>query len=299
MEDSYVLQLLEPKFQELHLCFCGYAQCEPLHNYGPSVRPYYIIHYILEGKGIYQVNDRKYQLSKGQGFLIEPDAMTFYQADPENPWTYLWIGVSGSRVKHFIHDIGLNSDQLTFQCENGEVLRQIVLDMLKHTKPTTSNVYFLQGKLYEFFSVLTDEIALEVRDEIFPENDYIQEALAYIRSNYSKGIHVNDIADHLRVNRSYLYTLFKKKLGISPKDFLTRFCISRAREQLPLTELSIEQIAQSCGYRDALVFSKVFKSRVGLTPTEYRKQHRKEIRNHLVASQSELEEIMNRGEKRH
>ena len=64
MEDSYVLQLLAPKFKEFYLCFCGYAKCNPLHSFGPAVRPNYIIHYILEGKGIYQVGEQKYELSQ-------------------------------------------------------------------------------------------------------------------------------------------------------------------------------------------------------------------------------------------
>ena len=38
MEDSYVLQLLKPKFKDFHLCFCGFAECEPLHSYGPAAR---------------------------------------------------------------------------------------------------------------------------------------------------------------------------------------------------------------------------------------------------------------------
>lgn len=151
MEDSYVLQLLAPKFKEFHLCFCGYAQCNPLHSFGPAARPNYIIHYILDGKGFYQVGDRKYELSKGQGFLIEPETLTFYQADKEEPWTYLWIGFGGTRAGYRLHDIGLNSGQLIFQCSYGNELKQIVLSMLKHTQSTTTNIYFLQGKLYEFF----------------------------------------------------------------------------------------------------------------------------------------------------
>lgn len=51
MEDAYVLQLLEPKFKEFHLLFCGYAECEPLHSYGPATRPNYIIHYVMGRKG--------------------------------------------------------------------------------------------------------------------------------------------------------------------------------------------------------------------------------------------------------
>ena len=84
MEDSYVLQLLKPKFKDFHLCFCGFAECEPLHSYGPAARPNYILHYVMKGKGIYQVGETKYQLKEGQAFLIEPESLTFYQADKKD-----------------------------------------------------------------------------------------------------------------------------------------------------------------------------------------------------------------------
>ena len=101
MEDAYVLQLLEPKFKEFHLLFCGYAECEPLHSYGPATRPNYIIHYVMGGKGIYQVGEKKYHISKGQIFLIEPESLTFYQADKEEPWTYFMGWIWRNRSKEF------------------------------------------------------------------------------------------------------------------------------------------------------------------------------------------------------
>lgn len=294
MEDSYVLQLLEPKFKECYLSYCGYAQCESLHSVGPGCRPHYLIHYILEGKGIYQAGDKKYKLSKGQGFLIEPETLTFYQADKDEPWAYVWIGVGGTKAKDFIHDIGLNSEQLTFQCPYGEEIKQIVLSMLKHTNPTIACQYFLQGRLYDFFSVLLREPIVDTHQEPSRENHYIQEAVTFIRNQYSAGIGVSDIAAHLNVNRSYLYTLFKENLNMTPKEFLVAFRISRAREMLTLTDFSIEHIAHSCGYRDVLVFSKAFKAQVGETPSVFRKRDRTDTQNRLIASQAELEDIMNK-----
>ena len=258
MEDSYVLQLLEPKFKEFHLCFCGFAQCEPLHSYGPASRPNYIIHYIMDGKGIYQVGEKKYKLSKGQGFLIEPEELTFYQADQEEPWSYLWVGVGGTGAKKFIQDIGLNSQQRIFRCADGEKLNEIVMDMMKHTRSTVSDLYYLQGKLYELFSVLASDVVIEELMEENKENRYIQEAVTYIRNHYAAGLTVEELAGYLGVNRSYLYTLFKNKLQLSPKEFLTKFRISRAREQLILTEESVENIAVACGYHSTLVFTKNF-----------------------------------------
>lgn len=77
LEDAYVLQLLKPKFKEFYLCFCGFAECEALHSYGPASRPNYILHYVTKGKGIYQVGENRYSVSQGQVFLIEPDTLTF------------------------------------------------------------------------------------------------------------------------------------------------------------------------------------------------------------------------------
>ena len=49
---------------------CGYETCAPSHSYGPVVRSGYLIHYILEGKGIYKTDGHIWQLSKGDAFLI-------------------------------------------------------------------------------------------------------------------------------------------------------------------------------------------------------------------------------------
>lgn len=285
MEDSYVLQLLEPKFKEFHLCFCGFAQCEPLHSYGPASRPNYIIHYIMDGKGIYQVGEKKYKLSKGQGFLIEPEELTFYQADQEEPWSYLWVGVGGTGAKKFIQDIGLNSQQRILRCADGEKLNEIVMDMMKHTRSTVSDLYYLQGKLYELFSVLAADVVIEELMEENKENRYIQEAVTYIRNHYAAGLTVEELAGYLGVNRSYLYTLFKNKLQLSPKEFLTKFRISRAREQLILTEESVENIAVACGYHSTLVFTKNFKQETGMTPTEFRKTSRQAAKDRLLMNQ--------------
>lgn len=285
MEDSYVLQLLEPKFKEFHLCFCGFAQCEPLHSYGPASRPNYIIHYIMDGKGIYQVGEKKYKLSKGQGFLIEPEELTFYQADQEEPWSYLWVGVGGTGAKKFIQDIGLNSQQRIFRCADGEKLNEIVMDMMKHTRSTVSDLYYLQGKLYELFSVLAADAVIEELMEENKENRYIQEAVTYIRNHYAAGLTVEELAGYLGVNRSYFYTLFKNKLQLSPKEFLTKFRISRAREQLILTEESVENIAVACGYHSTLVFTKNFKQETGMTPTEFRKTNRQAAKDRLLMNQ--------------
>ena len=252
-------------------------------------RPVQTISSTISWRG--RVGGRKYQLSAGQGFLIEPETLTFYQADKDEPWSYLWVGVGGTEAEKYIQDIGLNSSQLIFQYEQGERLKKIVLEMLKHTRVTVANLYYLQGQLYDFFSALTEDDVIDSCVDISKESVYIQEAVTFIRNHYSRGLNVADIAKHMNVNRSYLYTLFKDNLGMSPKDFLTKFQISQAREQLALTDLSIEEVAEVCGYHSCLVFSKAFKKENGMTPTEYRKRKRLETKRTVPASPEELKGI--------
>ncbi len=68
---------------------------------------------------------------------------------------------------------------------------------------------------------------------------------------------------------------------MSPQEFLTQFRLSRAKELLIVTQLSIEGVALSCGYYDTLVFSKTFKKYMGMAPSMYRKTNREEVRKKL------------------
>ncbi|HJB27539.1 MAG TPA: helix-turn-helix transcriptional regulator, partial [Candidatus Blautia faecavium] len=91
-------------------------------------------------------------------------------------------------------------------------------------------------------------------------------------------IRITDIADYVCVNRSYLYTLFRNELKMSPKEYLANYRLTRAAELLVITDFSVESVAFSCGYQDPLVFSKAFKGKNGLTPSQYRKKELDNIR---------------------
>lgn len=263
------------KFSDLYLCFCGHEACRPLHSFGPAVRPNYILHYILKGKGRYVIGSEEYCLGAGQGFLIEPEVQTFYEADKENPWAYLWIGFSGEKAGEYLRDLGLSGEQPVYQCTCGEELERIIFSMLEKCNYTAANEYLLVGLLYQFFSVLAEHIQIEADKKGDHDNLYIRKAVEYIQNHYFYPMQVKEIADYIGINRSYLYTLFKNNLKVSPKDYLTNFRITRAAQLLEITELSIESIAMSCGYVDALGFSKVFKAKMGVTPSGYRKQNKR------------------------
>lgn len=291
MEDAYVLQLSNRKFSELYLCFCGYSKCEPLHSFGPAVRPDYLIHFILSGKGRYHTEDMQHSLEAGQGFLIEPNTLTFYQADAEEPWEYLWIGFNGTNVKEYLQDIGLNSSQLIFRSEQSGELRHIVMDMLKDTTSSLTSQYKRQSLLYAFFAVLSGNINVSLPLEQNGENIHIKRAIEFVRNNYFRAIRVTDIAKYVCVDRTYLYELFRRHLYVSPQDYLTNYRLTRAAELLANTEYTLEAVALSCGYQSAYSFGKAFKAKRGITPAKYRERNREEKKEYLETHKGNLEQL--------
>lgn len=271
MLNVYFLENSNRDFNDMYLCYCGLEKCVPLHSFGPAVRPNYLLHYVLDGKGYYYVNDKKYTVTRNHGFLICPNVVTFYQADKDDPWTYIWIGIDGNKVDYYLKSVGLDNDNLIFKSNKNDELKEYVLEMLKHHKRTPYDAFKIEGLLYLFFSKLAqDNKKALLNNSNSSDNTYINKAIEFIQNNYLSPIKVTDIANYICLNRSYLTTIFKKHLNMTPQKFLLEYRITKAAELLYNTDLPIGNIAYSCGYNDPLAFSKAFKKVKGVSPKEYR-----------------------------
>ena len=96
------LEVNHKHFRDLYLCFCGIHDCEPSHSFGPAIRPNYLLHFVIKGKGNYYLNDNCYEVKENECFLIRPNELTFYQADKDDPWTYVWVGFDGEMAQKYL-----------------------------------------------------------------------------------------------------------------------------------------------------------------------------------------------------
>ena len=127
---------------------------------------------------------------------------------------------------------------------------------------------FFDAKPYSLDNVLSVEKVeklLNKYDVILPKKRNY-----YIETNYSRQITVEEISNHVGINRKYLTKLFNEKMDNSPKNYLIQYRINKACRLLKQSTLSIQEVSHSVGYTDALVFSKIFKKVVGTCPREYR-----------------------------
>lgn len=98
----------------------------------------------------------------------------------------------------------------------------------------------------------------------------------YVEKNYCKKITLDDIADTLHVNRSYLSRYYKNKKGINLFDDILNRRVEAAKEYLRTTDMRTYEISEAVGVEDAGYFSKMFKKITGVSPKEFRKREQNE-----------------------
>ncbi len=261
---------------DLNLYQFGREDCNAGHDYGPSVRDHFLIHFILKGKGIFEDGYKLHQLKKGQGFLIFPGKVTYYQADRVNPWSYLWVGFHGLKAELYMQNCGLTEDNPVFALKNSRKIVKCLQNMIEAKKSGSLKEARLTGLLYLFISYLIEELSTEQHknEKKSVGQEHISKAIDFISKNFSRKISVSDISDFLGLHRSYLYTIFKNKLDMSPQDYLIKYRINRACRLMENHQLTIGDIARSVGYRDPFVFSRIFKKKMGISPSKYRNSRR-------------------------
>lgn len=126
----------------------------------------------------------------------------------------------------------------------------------------------LRSSLYFLFS----EIFTEVYDLKVSGNTFaIRKAVEKIRKNYSDRLRIDEIAKESGMSKAFFHRRFFAETGTTPGNMITSLRIEKAKNLLSITTIPIGEVGAACGYDDGVFFSRIFKSKTGMTPTAYRK----------------------------
>jgi len=237
----------------------GSETCTPGHYFGPHVRTHWLLHYIVYGCGKFERAGVTYDVHPGEMFVIRPYEETYYEADKNNPWRYIWIGFTTQE-----DDIAFLENPVIYCPEAGAIFE----DMLRCGKMNNGRSAFLSAKIWELFSLLLNGGTFSA--------GYVEKALHCMNSEYMHNITVSKIADRLNINRSHLSELFKQQMGVSPQKYLINLRLEKAAELLTTYGESPSTVGISVGYPDLYHFSKMFKKHFGMSPRKYQQTHGRE-----------------------
>lgn len=246
------------------------SSCLPGWHTKLSTYDHYIIHYILDGKGIYHSPSKAYPIKKGDLFLIRPSDSIHYQADVSDPWTYYWVGFHGHETSNILKLCGFSDTSLVRSYNYDRKLEDIMQKLAYPEYHMISREYELLGSLYQMFSLL---IHTHVHQPISKAEQYLNLSLEYIQQKYSySSLRVGDIAAYVGIDRTYLYRIFYDAFQQSVQDFILDLRLKKARSLLKHSDTSISLIAFSCGFENQSYFSTTFKRHFQQTPLQYRKE---------------------------
>ncbi|MFP3766559.1 AraC family transcriptional regulator [Streptococcus sp. TATVAM-FAB35] len=262
---------------DLNVDHYGAEICAKNYSFGPTVRDNYVLHFIVDGKGKLTIDGITTQLKTGDMFILPKGKVAFYQADGEHPWTYLWVGFSGSKAENILSKTQLLDHYFCHSTLESKVLDQIVkLTQFRDQKLDDVTELQLIAELYKLLAFLMEELpSKSMSDSNILIQNYIKQTKKIIHTQYSKTLKVSQIAKKLNLNRSYLYKIFKEETGYSIKDYLGQIRMEKSADLLINTTFHISEVANAVGFPDALAFSKAFKKHFGQSPSNYRKALKK------------------------
>lgn len=273
------LDELQKASAELTLLYCGWEMCSPKYRYGPNERDSYVLHIIQSGKGTLEVDGEVYMLKAGDAFLLEPGLTAYYEADEWQPWQYMWVGFTGFKAKTYMENAGFADNNRIIKVNDIEVLEGYIDKMVNSNQSTYEGELLRNGNLMLLFADLIgafqNKSGRKYSKTVY--SDYVNKAVEYIESNYSKKIRIDALATHIGIHRSYLTTVFRRTVGCTPQEYLVNIRMQNAAILLKETNLPVNEISRNIGYPNQLAFSKVFKSIYGESPRKYRERNTENI----------------------
>lgn len=234
--------------------------------------PFSSLYFLVNGSGIY--NGRK--IEKGFAFFNTSDTFNSFSSN-DSECIIMQIAFNGTHTKKLINDLKIfnqsydNAVQVFSFDKLASVYDELKLQFINDIPLDPAQILpQITAKGY-FYSVLSYLVNPHITQLNTNYRKLLVMAEEYMLSNFSQHISIDDVANHLHIDRRYLYKLFKKHSGLSPKSYLNNIRISKACELLSSDLYSINEIARYVGYTDQFQFSKFFKKQIGLSPYEYKK----------------------------
>ena len=120
-------------------------------------------------------------------------------------------------------------------------------------------------------------IGVQSSDSSFPHSRRINRIVQFVEKNYNRKISLEDVGEQVGMSASSVSRFFKKRTRHNFWDYLNGFRIDRAAQMMIETEHTISEISYACGFNNISNFNRVFRDRIGTTPSDYRNKFKESI----------------------
>lgn len=214
------------------------------------------------------LNGTAYTVHPGMIVHAGPDMHVAIESLNDDPWRFAVVHYF--LPPHEIDDYPLFSKHFSIPIHENAKIPDLIHQLFQVQLMPGASARF-RGKLL-FTNLLGEFFEAAQRQLAFNEVSLIEQIMAFIRNRHSEPLSIAQIADDFKIDRRKLAALFERHVGMSPNNYLIECRILKAKELLHTCNCPIKQIAECVGYSDSLYFSKAFKKKIGVSPSEFREK---------------------------
>jgi len=248
------------------------SKCKPNWVQGPFMPTYSKIYYILDGEGKMMVGGQELFPKPGQ-LVFAPAGLSQYFSVTDTSHTYkmFWC--------HFTSNISLMNLFTLFHLpfcitstDHDAVIsafEKLVFEYKNGSGPAKS--IRLQSALLAVISCYIEQaVQAAPQAPATLASNKLSTALQYIDANLTKELTITELSDLVHHHPNYFIRFFKNHLGMTPMAYIYERRLEKAKQLLMTSDMSIGEIAMATGFHDIFHFSKAFKKRIGVAPSEFR-----------------------------
>ncbi|MFP3089206.1 AraC family transcriptional regulator [Treponema sp. TIM-1] len=226
--------------------------------------------YITKGEGIFGVDQQTYTVTPGSLLLVLPGIKHFYKPVFEIGWHEYWVGFKGGFYstlvekgilarEHIFFDVGLHNDIVS------------IFDQILREVRTQQPLYQLKA-CSGILALIAEMLTHERRSE--QPNYYqkiVEQAKYLMETNVFKAINVSSISEQIGVSPSKLNEIFKTYTSMTPYQYYIHIKIHKAEGLLEEADVTVKEVAFQLGFEDQYYFSRLFKNKTGVAPSDWKK----------------------------
>ena len=241
--------------------------------------------YVISGRAEQTVNDKKYEVRRGDLLFINYDSTHSFR--PQGEFSYFNICFDPELIyrriisrENALDLLSLSSIDLImsdtsqglihFSGEERAHLEAMLEDMLdEHLSSRRERGAVLES----YMNILVTRILRRIYPEEQADSDFgeLGELLSYIDENLDKPLSLPELAQRCFYNPSYFSRIFKEKFGITLGEYVARQRARAALRLLTESDLTVDTIAGRCGYTDKSGLYRAIKKHFGEAPSGYRR----------------------------
>ncbi len=227
----------------------------------------------IHGQAIYRVGGKEYVLERGKILFAGENLSLDKKVLGDQPWSYYLIHYHprSQETQRSMHHPLYKEHFVVNLCERNMLRILHEVQVLTQSNMDQTLLSRLKSK-HALLGIIVSVLEYGLCYHWDSDQEKLKQVQKYIQSHYTETIVVENLSAMVGMEPKPFYYLFKKHLGISPKQYLTQYRMERSKEMLAENNTTVSDVARMVGYEDVFHFSRIFKKYVGMAPKHFREQ---------------------------